>query len=82
MLLLDSFDTYNAGYVEELYERYLRSPGSVDESWRRYFGGGNGGGAYAVSGAQGAPPAPGTATAPAGAVAGALRRSGRRCGRC
>ena len=70
MLLLDSFDTYNAGYVEELYERYLRSPGSVDESWRRYFGGGNGGGAYAVSGAQGAPPAPGTATAPAGAVAG------------
>jgi 2-oxoglutarate dehydrogenase E1 component len=31
------FDSYNAGYVQALYERYLLSPGSVDESWRRYF---------------------------------------------
>jgi 2-oxoglutarate dehydrogenase E1 component len=27
----------NAAYVEELYERYLRDPGSVDESTRRHF---------------------------------------------
>jgi 2-oxoglutarate dehydrogenase E1 component len=27
----------NAPYVEELYERYLADPGSVDESWRAVF---------------------------------------------
>jgi len=28
----ESYDSYNAAYVEEQYERYLRSPGSVDET--------------------------------------------------
>ena len=27
----------NAAFVEELYERYLNSPSSVDESWRAFF---------------------------------------------
>ncbi|MBX2836512.1 MAG: 2-oxoglutarate dehydrogenase E1 component [Gammaproteobacteria bacterium] len=27
----------NSPYLEELYERYLRDPNSVDESWRDYF---------------------------------------------
>jgi 2-oxoglutarate dehydrogenase E1 component len=27
----------NSGYVAELLDRYLRSPDSVDESWRSYF---------------------------------------------
>jgi 2-oxoglutarate dehydrogenase E1 component len=31
------FDTYNAAYVQALYEQYLQNPGSVDESWRRLF---------------------------------------------
>jgi len=31
------FDTYNVGYAQEMFEQYLRSPGSVDEQWRRVF---------------------------------------------
>jgi 2-oxoglutarate dehydrogenase E1 component len=31
------FDTYNAAYVQAVYEQYLQNPGSVDESWRRLF---------------------------------------------
>ena len=27
----------NAAYVEELYERYLRDPNSVEQQWREYF---------------------------------------------
>jgi 2-oxoglutarate dehydrogenase E1 component len=27
----------NSVYIEELYERYLQNPGSVDESWRQFF---------------------------------------------
>ena len=27
----------NAAYVEDLYERYLRDPNSVEEQWRDYF---------------------------------------------
>ena len=27
----------NAGFIAELYRRFLRSPASVDESWRRFF---------------------------------------------
>jgi 2-oxoglutarate dehydrogenase E1 component len=34
------FDSYNAGYAQLLYERYLRDPTSVDESWRRLFASG------------------------------------------
>jgi 2-oxoglutarate dehydrogenase E1 component len=31
------FDTYNAAYVQAVYEQYLQNPGSVDEAWRRLF---------------------------------------------
>lgn len=34
------FDSYNAGYVQSLYEDYLRNPNSVDEHWRRIFANG------------------------------------------
>ncbi len=27
----------NAGYIEDLYEQYLKDPGSVDPTWRQYF---------------------------------------------
>src|SRR5262245_62070518 len=55
------FSGVNAGYVYELYERYLRDPSSVDERTRAVFR------------AAGAPPAetaqpPQAVTAPAGAV--------------
>ncbi len=33
------FDGYNAGYVQDLYERYSRNPDSVPEEWRRIFSG-------------------------------------------
>ncbi len=32
------FDSYNAGYAQELYESYTRDPSSVDEHWRAVFG--------------------------------------------
>ena len=35
----DQFTGANAGYVHELYERYLRDPGSVDEATRQAFAG-------------------------------------------
>ena len=28
---------FNAAYLEDLYERYLHDPASVDEAWRRFF---------------------------------------------
>ncbi len=37
MQISEGYDTYNAAYVEEQHQRYLRSPASVDEAWRRYF---------------------------------------------
>src|SRR6516162_10108764 len=35
------FDEFgiNAGYVEELHTRWLQSPQSVEEGWRRFFEG-------------------------------------------
>jgi len=27
----------NAGFIADLYARFLDDPGSVDESWRRFF---------------------------------------------
>src|SRR5580704_3315084 len=35
------FDDFgiNAGYVEELHTRWLQSPQSVEEGWRRFFEG-------------------------------------------
>ena len=35
----NEFTGANAGYVQELYERYQRDPGSVDEATRRAFAG-------------------------------------------
>ncbi len=35
----DQFTGVNAGYVHELYERYQRDPGSVDEATRAMFAG-------------------------------------------
>jgi 2-oxoglutarate dehydrogenase E1 component len=32
-----SFDTYNAAYVQALFDSYLQNPRSVDEAWRQYF---------------------------------------------
>ena len=31
------FDTYNAGYVQAVFEQYLQNPASVDAAWRRLF---------------------------------------------
>jgi 2-oxoglutarate dehydrogenase E1 component len=31
------FDTYNAGYAQDIYEQYLQNPGSVDSAWRTLF---------------------------------------------
>jgi 2-oxoglutarate dehydrogenase E1 component len=31
------FDTYNAAYVQAVYDQYLQNPSSVDETWRRLF---------------------------------------------
>ena len=31
------FDTYNAAYVQALFEQYLQNASSVDEAWRRLF---------------------------------------------
>ncbi|MGD8276647.1 MAG: 2-oxoglutarate dehydrogenase E1 component [Gemmatimonadota bacterium] len=31
------FDTYNAAYAQDLFERFLQNPASVDEEWRRIF---------------------------------------------
>ncbi|HEX6306828.1 MAG TPA: 2-oxoglutarate dehydrogenase E1 component [Longimicrobiales bacterium] len=56
------FDTYNAAYVQAVYEQYLQNPGSVDETWRRLFAsdtsgllGGNGASAPVSAGAEGPP---------------------------
>ncbi len=32
------FDSYNAGYAQEVYEAYIRDPSSVDGRWRGVFG--------------------------------------------
>jgi 2-oxoglutarate decarboxylase len=34
---LDIFRTMNAGFVQAMYEQYLRDPSSVDEEWRSLF---------------------------------------------
>ena len=38
------FDEFgiNAGYVEELHNRWLQSPQSVEQGWREFFEGMNG----------------------------------------
>jgi 2-oxoglutarate dehydrogenase E1 component len=34
-----AFDTYNAAYVQAVFEQYLQNPASVDEAWRTFFAG-------------------------------------------
>jgi 2-oxoglutarate dehydrogenase E1 component len=59
------FDTYNAAYVQAVYEQYLQNPGSVDESWRSLFESEQG--TLGLLGAAARPAANGVgATAPAG----------------
>ncbi len=31
------FDSFNAAYVQALFDQYLQNPSAVDESWRRFF---------------------------------------------
>ena len=59
------FDSVNAGYVQAIYEEWVRNPSAVDESWRRYF---EAGGAP-ESMTQVAPAAAAPATAPAAPAA-------------
>ncbi len=33
-----AYDSYNAGYAQDLYESYVRDPGSVDSRWESIFG--------------------------------------------
>src|SRR5688572_15653924 len=35
--MFEQFDPYNAAYIQQLYEDYVRNPGSVDPSWQSYF---------------------------------------------
>jgi 2-oxoglutarate dehydrogenase E1 component len=39
------FDTYNAAYVQAMFDQYLQNPSSVDESWRSLFASGEAAGA-------------------------------------
>src|SRR5688572_16284260 len=62
---MDRFDFVNranADYVEALYERYLKDPRSVDETWQAFFAG------FELAGGRGferIPPGPQTGTAAA-----------------
>jgi 2-oxoglutarate dehydrogenase E1 component len=49
------FDTYNAAYVQALYEQYLQNPLAVEEAWRQLFASGAGTGG--LLGATGSVPA-------------------------
>ena len=40
----------NAGFIEDLYEQFLRDPSAVDPAWREYFKGLNGSGADVAHG--------------------------------
>ncbi len=66
------FDDFgiNAGYVEDLHNRWLQSPQSVEEGWRSFFEGRNGTSAPIVPAVAPAPPvAPGKTANGNGAVA-------------
>jgi 2-oxoglutarate dehydrogenase E1 component len=58
----------NSGLAEDLYQRYLENPSSVDDHWREYFDRQSGNGSTAGAAAPTTPapaPAPATTTAPA-----------------
>jgi 2-oxoglutarate dehydrogenase E1 component len=75
------FDTYNAAYVQSIYEQYLQNPASVDESWRRLFDSETG-----TRGLIGAIPAgatnggPASAPSPAGSASLTQLRAARAAG--
>ncbi len=31
------YDTYNAAYVQAVFDQYMQNPAAVDEAWRRFF---------------------------------------------
>src|SRR5688500_5937425 len=66
------FDTYNAAYVQSLFEQYLQNPRSVDESWRRLFES-DAGTRGLLGGAGAAPRAEGNGASAAAAPAGPRR---------
>ncbi len=35
--MFEQFDPYNAAYVQQLYEEYVRNPTAIDPSWQVYF---------------------------------------------
>ncbi|HEX6064314.1 MAG TPA: hypothetical protein VFZ04_08850, partial [Longimicrobiales bacterium] len=35
--MFEQFDPYNAAYIQQLYEAYVRNPGAVDPAWHTYF---------------------------------------------
>jgi 2-oxoglutarate dehydrogenase complex dehydrogenase (E1) component-like enzyme len=58
------FDTYNAAYVQAMFDQYLQNPGSVDATWRRLFE--SDAGTHGLMGAAAAAPSSnGSAAAPA-----------------
>jgi 2-oxoglutarate dehydrogenase E1 component len=80
--MFEQFDPYNAPYVQQLYEEYVRNPAAVDESWRRYFAHMDG----SASGATlGAPETPGVhqlrAARAFGELVDAIRLHGHRTAR-
>jgi 2-oxoglutarate dehydrogenase E1 component len=49
-IMFDQFDPYNAAYVQQLYEEYVRNPAAVDPVWRQYFAGMDDGQGGAIAG--------------------------------
>ena len=60
----ETLDTYglNAGYIEELYERFLQNPASVDAETRTYFSSGQGAAGNVSASSPNAPLAQDTAS--------------------
>jgi 2-oxoglutarate dehydrogenase E1 component len=69
------FDSYNSGYAQEMFELWVHSPGSVDESWRRIFEAAEGDGAQATPVAAVPESTPATSATPAGAPTDAQLRA-------
>ncbi len=79
------FDTYNAAYVQDIYEQYLQNPAAVDASWRALFerdpprnGGLLGGPALVIAGGGVATEAQLRAARAAGELVDAYRLHGHR----
>jgi 2-oxoglutarate dehydrogenase E1 component len=79
------FDSYNAAYVQALFDQFLQNPGSVDDAWRRVFetGAAAVGGLLGADAANAAVPGPPTeaqlvAARAAGELVDAYRLHGHR----